>query len=407
MSESEEIEASAPSQDPRSRQLRVLFLAVFLDLVGFGMILPLLPFYAKEYGASAFQIGLLFASYSLAQLVSSPLWGRLSDRFGRRRILLIAILGACGSYLLFAAAHTLALLFIARTAAGAAAANYTIAQAYVADVTAPANRAKAMGWMGAAFGLGFIFGPALGGWLSHWGAVAVPLGAAALSLINFVFAAAWLPESLPPDARLQPSTRPLFALVALPQLRSHHQLLSLMGLFFLVIFSFAAMESTLALFSEERLGFGVAETSWLFVFIGVVMVVVQGGLVGRLVHRFGERTLIPVGIGIMALGLLLTTAVHSTAWLLMTTALLAIGYGIHNPALMSLTSQRASNDSQGGTLGLTRSFGTLGRVLGPLWGGWSFQHLGPAWPYWTAGGLMATTALAAVLLMSRLSVGRS
>ncbi|MDX1643378.1 MAG: MFS transporter [Thermoanaerobaculia bacterium] len=387
--------------------LGTLAFTVFLDLVGFGMILPLLPFYAERFGATAFEIGLLFAAYSLAQFALSPIWGRLSDRWGRRPLLLGSICGGFLAYLLFAAAWSLAALFVARLAAGAAAANYTIAQACVADTTQPHERAKAMGWLGAAFGMGFIFGPALGALSSRWGVVAVPLTAAALTALNFVLVWAKVPESLPRTRRAarEPaegrSTRRYFGAGMLRDVGENRSLRSLLALYGVVIFGFSAMEATLALLCEERLAFGVRETSWLFVFVGVVIATVQGGLIDRVVTRWGEGRVLLAGLLVMAAGLVLLAQVESVARLLLATGLLALGSGLFNPTSFSLLSRLAPSDAQGGVLGLARSCGALARVGGPIWGGWSFHHLGSIWPFLSAGSLLAVMAFVALRLLPR------
>jgi MFS transporter, DHA1 family, tetracycline resistance protein len=375
----------------------LLFLTVFLDVAGFGMILPLLPFYAQRYGADAFDVGALFACYSLAQGLCAPLLGRLSDRFGRRPVLLAALFANAAALLLFAGAQSFAMLFVARTASGIAAANFGIAQAYVADVTAPQERARGMGMIGAAMGMGFVLGPGIGGLLAMLGQQAVPLGAAALTLANFALVALWLPESLPPEAR-----RPLrgSAMVPLAGLaRCGRPALRLLILFFIVIFAFSTMEGTLALYCAARFGFGVGETSALMVSIGVVMAIVQGLLVGRLVTRFGERRLALAGIVLMTLGLL--TLPLAPLLFAGACALLAIGLGIHQPSLLGMLSRLASRGEQGEALGLSRSMQAFARTFGPLWGGWTFKTLGIGWPFWTAGSVMALAGLAAVLLLAR------
>ena len=393
-----------PATDkPPQAALNVLALTVLLDLMGFGMILPLLPFYAEDFGASAFQVGLLFASYSLAQFLFSPLWGRFSDRWGRRPILLASIAGGFFAYLLFAAASSLTLLFVARLVAGAAAANFSVAQAYAADVTNPTQRAAAMGRLGAAFGLGFIFGPALGGILGQWGAATVPLAAAVLCALNFALAFRLLPESLPSQDRRRYETGSWFRLEVLRRLESRKTLPLLLVLYAVVIFSFSAMESTLALFCEERLQFGSRETSWLFVLVGVIMVGVHGFMIRPLTRRFGEGRLLATGIGIMALGLLILPSVYSLLPLLPAAILLAAGSGLHHPSSSSLMSRLAPVDAQGGVLGLARSAGALARVIGPVWGGWSFHHLGVAWPFLSAGGVMIAATLLALWLLPRLN----
>ncbi|HEX2254310.1 MAG TPA: MFS transporter [Thermoanaerobaculia bacterium] len=386
----------------RRRAQTAIFVTVLLDLLGFGMILPILPFYAQEYGASELQIGWLFASFSLAQLVFAPLLGKLSDRTGRRPVLLASIAASVVAHALFAFAGSFEVLLVARFASGLAASNFGLAQAYLADVTPRAERSQAMGLVGAAFGLGFVLGPAFGGLLSLASTRAVPLGAAALAAANLVLAASWLPESLTAALRRRSREARWFDPRRLGQLARDTPLLGLMLLLFVFTLCLSLMEATLALFLQARLGFGDTETSWLFVFIGIVMVGVQGGLIGIVVRRFGERRVIPVGMAVMAAGLLLLGQAEGLVLLGGAAALLALGAGLHNPSLLGLLSQLAGEESQGGILGLSRSFGSLARVLGPLAGTWIFQRLGPPWPF-RAGGVLLLLALAgALVLMHRL-----
>jgi multidrug resistance protein len=385
------------------RAYLAVFLTVVLDLIGFGMILPLLPFYAQELEATPFLIGILFSSYSLAQLLFAPMLGRLSDRIGRRPVLLATIAGSAGAHLLFAFSGSFALLLLARTLAGVAAANYGIAQAYLADITPPEERSRAMGVVGAAFGLGFVIGPASGGLLSHFlGNQAVPLTAAALALLNLILAAMWLPESLSPEVRgrLRPSHWLGFSV--LRRLGTNAPLLLLMLLSFLVMFAFSMMEATLALYCQDRFGFNAAKTSWLFAFVGVVLVIVQGGLLGKLIRRFGERRLILAGITLMAAGLALLPSGPTPAWLLGALGLLAVGNGLHNPSTLGLLSRLTDEGSQGETIGLSRSFGALARTLGPAAGTAIFAGIGPAWPFWAAGALMLACLLLAYELLRRI-----
>jgi multidrug resistance protein len=390
---------------PRRRALLTVALTTLLDLIGFGMILPLLPFYAQTFHASPLQIGILFSSYSLAQLVFAPLLGRVSDRVGRRPMLLVSIAGNAAAYLLFAAAGSFAVLLLARTLSGIAASNYGIAQAYVADVTPPAGRSRAMGMIGAAFGLGFIIGPALGGLFAHFGERTVPLAAAAFSAANFVIALLWLHESLSPEVRGRARGQQWLSLDSLRDLGGNVPLLSLMLLFFLVMFCFSMMEATLALYCQSRFGFGTAKTSGLFVYVGVLLVIVQGGLLGRLVRRFGERRLILSGIAMMAVGLALLPSAPLLWVVFLSLALLAVGNGMHNPSTLGLLSQLAGEGSQGETIGLSRSFGALARALGPTAGTWIFGVAGVGWPFWAAGGLMLGALLLAWDILSRVQVG--
>jgi len=394
---------NAPQRAVGRRARLTIFLTILLDLIGFGMILPLLPFYAQTFKATPLQIGLLFSSYSFTQLLFAPLLGRLSDRIGRRPILLVSITGSVAAYLLFAAAPNFAVLLVARSLAGVAAANYAIAQAYMADVSPPAERAKAMGLVGAAFGLGFVLGPALGGILSHLGTRAVPLTAALLSGANLLVAFFGLPESLSPEVRDRAVRGSWLGWSDLATIWRDSPLRGLMLLFFLVMFCFSMMETTLALFCQQRFGFGVRQTSWLFVYVGVLVAIVQGGLLGRLVKRFGERSLILAGIVMMAAGLALLPL--SQLWLLLVSlGLLAVGQGGHNPSSLGLLSRLTDESSQGSTIGLSRSFGAVARILGPPAGTLLFDKAGAAWPFWMAGGLMVVALFIAFGVLRQVTV---
>ncbi|MFL6261489.1 MAG: MFS transporter [Thermoanaerobaculia bacterium] len=400
-----------PRAAPRKRALLTVFLTILLDLIGFGMILPFLTFYAQEFHATPLRIGLLFSSYSLTQLLCAPLLGRLSDRVGRRPVLLGSIAGSALSYVVFAFAPSYAVLLLARSLSGVAAANYAIAQAYMADVSTPEGRSKAMGLVGAAFGLGFVLGPALGFMLffsplAHLGPRLVPLVAAGLSTLNLLIAAAALPESLSPELRRSAAARggSWLGFSDLLAVWRDTPLRGLMVLFFLVMLCFSMMETTLALFCQARFGFGYRETSGLFVFVGIVLVIVQGGLLGRLVRRFGERRLILSGIVLMALGLILLPVGMKLWFLLVSLLLLAVGNGIHNPSTTGLLSRLAGEESQGSTIGLSRSFGALARILGPPAGTWIFGAAGPGWPFWSAGALMLVALAVAVDVLRRVTV---
>jgi DHA1 family tetracycline resistance protein-like MFS transporter len=404
-------EPEIPRTAPRKKALLTVFLTILLDLIGFGMILPFLTFYAQEFHATPLQIGLLFSSYSLTQLLCAPLLGRLSDRVGRRPVLLGSIAGSALSYVVFAFAPSYLVLLLARSLSGVAAANYAIAQAYMADVSTPEGRSKAMGLVGAAFGLGFVLGPALGFMLffsplAHLGPRLVPLVAAGLSTLNLLIAAVALPESLSPELRRSAAARggSWLGFSDLLAVWRDTPLRGLMVLFFLVMLCFSMMETTLALFCQARFGFGYRETSGLFVFVGIVLVIVQGGLLGRLVRRFGERRLILSGIVLMALGLILLP-IGTKLWLvLLALLLLAVGNGIHNPSTTGLLSRLAGEEAQGSTIGLSRSFGALARILGPPAGTWIFGAAGAGWPFWSAGALMLVALAVAVDVLRRVTV---
>jgi multidrug resistance protein len=384
--------------------LIIVFVTVFIDLLGFGIIIPLLPFYAETFGATAFTVGLLATSFSLMQFIFAPIWGRLSDRVGRRPIILLGLLGSCLSYLAFGMASTLTALFAARIFAGIAGANIPTAQAVVADLTTPENRAKGMGMVGAAFGLGFIFGPAIGGFLSRYGYSVPAFFASGVSLANF--AAAWflLPETLKPEHRAIERVGRIDALRS-ALARPHLPLLLVIG--FLVVAAFSAFESTFALFAERSHGFHASSIGYVFAFVGIVLVIVQGFLVGKVVKKIGEHHIVPASLAIVAIGLLMIPATQSVAALLVANGVMAVGMGFNNPSLMSLVSRYSAAEGQGGVMGLTQSLNSLARIVGPLWGGFAFDHLGIGMPYITSAAVMGIAAALSIhaLWRSQTSAG--
>lgn len=381
----------------RKSPLAILFVTVFLDLLGFGMVLPLLPYYAVDLGASAFLVGALLAAYSLAQMIFSPVWGGLSDRIGRRPVLIGSLFASAASQLAFGLAGSLAMLFAARAFAGMAAATIGVAQAYIADSTTPENRAKGMGIIGAAFGLGFVFGPALGGLLAPFGLSVPAFVAAGLALANGLLAIAVLPESLPADRRGEHVVRG-FSPARLARAAAIPGMLPLMAIYFLTIFAFATMEATFPLLTKDMLGFTAVQNGWVFAYIGVLIVILQGGLVGRLAKRFGEKNLVIAGAVLLAIGLAGLPFGTTLPVLLLVLVPLAAGNGLANPSLTALISLTAARDAQGQTLGVAQSLASLGRVLGPLWGGFAFQALGPKASYLVAGGIMALMAVGALAI---------
>ena len=376
----------------------IIFVTVFIDLLGFGIIIPLMPFYAETFGANALTIGLLNTSFSLMQFLFAPFWGRLSDRIGRRPVILIGLFGSAVSYLLFGLATSLTLLFAARIAAGIAGANIPTAQAYMADVTTPEHRAKGMGLVGAAFGLGFIFGPAIGGFLSQWGYQAPSFFASALSLANFIAAWFLLPESRP-SARADAARTSRVA--ALRQALRRPGLPQLLLIYFIVVAAFASFETTFALYSERRFAFSASTIGYVFAFVGIVLSIVQGFLVGKIVPRVGEGRIVPVAILTLAAGLALVPIARNVATLVAACGILALGMGFNSPSLMSMISRRAAADMQGGVLGLSQSLASLARVIGPAWGGWLYDRYGMVTPYVSAAGLMGVAFLLSIAVIAR------
>jgi MFS transporter, DHA1 family, tetracycline resistance protein len=376
--------------------LVIIFVTVFIDLLGFGIIIPLLPFYAQTFGASALVVGLLSTSFSLMQFLFAPVWGRLSDIVGRRPVILTGLLGSALSYLAFGLAASLPMLFAARILAGIAGANVSTAQAFIADSTTPENRARGMGLVGAAFGPGFIFGPALGGFLSHWGYSAPAFFAAALSLANFSAGLFLLPESLPPTKRGSDAKPGRIA--AFQRAVSRPKLALVFTVSFLVMMAFASFESMFALFAESRFAFGATTIGYLFAWVGVVLALVQGLVVGRVVKRVGEHRVLPAAILVMVFALAGVAVAPNVPMLMAAIGLLAMGIGLNSPSMLSVVSLLADPADQGSTLGVSQSVASLARIVGPLWGGFVFDHFGHSVPFYTASALMLVACGLSVLV---------
>jgi DHA1 family tetracycline resistance protein-like MFS transporter len=385
----------------RKATLGIVFLIVFIDLVGFGIVIPFLPLYAEDYGPSPVVFGLLMASFSVMQFVAAPILGRLSDRFGRRPVLLVSLIGSVVGYLLFAFAGSMAMLFASRIIDGISGGNISTAQAVIADITDERDRTKGMGIIGAAFGLGFICGPGIGGLLADVALWLPGVAAAVTSFAAFVLVLVLLPETLNPEARREASRHRL-GMQSLAGAVTHPLVgLSLMMIFF-IIFAFANFETTFAQFGRLVFGFSTSQIGWLFVYAGVLGAVIQGGLAGRLAKRFGEARLVAVGgfLSFLALGFL--PYVRQTGPLLATLATLALGYGMAQPSLSALTSKLVSPDEVGGVMGVYQSMSSLGRILGPFWGEVVYGTLGFEWPYRTGSLFMLAASVVGVVMLLRM-----
>lgn len=384
---------------PRKATLGAIFLTIFLDLVGFGIMLPLLALYAKEFGASGFQVGLLSATYSVFQLICAPLWGRISDRVGRRPVLLGTIAANCVAMTVFGLARTLPLLFLARALAGIGGANLSTARAYIADVTSDGDRAKGMGLVGAAFGLGFIFGPFMGGILAHYGGVSAPgLAAAGLAAVNWVLAYFRLPESRRPEDRTKTHDAGWLDLDAMKKALARRDIQLLILLFLVLNLGFTGLEQAFVLHVSERFHYAARGTGYLFMFVGLIGAVIQGGFIGRLNRRFGERTLMLTGITALAAGMALIPLAWHLPELLGTLVFVSAGNALNNPALASLISRRATGDVQGGTLGVQDAAGSLARILGPSLAGLAYDNVSHVAPFF--GG--AAVVLTGLVLVARI-----
>jgi DHA1 family tetracycline resistance protein-like MFS transporter len=385
----------------RHKPLLTAFLIVFIDLMGFGIVIPLLPLYGERYHPTPMAFGLLMAVYSLMQFLFAPVLGRFSDHFGRRPILLISLAGTVVGYIIFALQGSLAVLMLARIIDGITGANVATAQAVIADVTKPEERAKGMGLIGAAFGLGFILGPAIGGLALHFGTRAPGFFAAALSASAFLVAAIGLPETFPAEKRklANGKSHSWFSLHRLISALRHPQIGILLVIFFLTTFAFSNFEATFALFLSDRLSLDMKHVTYIFVFVGILAAIVQGGLIGRLVKRFGERKLILVGGLLLVPGYLSLLVAHSVPQLMLYLIPLALGVGLTGPSLSSLVSRLSTAEEQGGILGVSQSTASLARISGPFWGVFAYERFGLPAPYVTAGlAALAVLGLAYVVL---------
>ena len=370
-----------------SKQLGVVFAVVFIDLLGFGIVLPLLPTYATVFHVSPAAIGFLVTSFSLLQLVAVPLWGGVSDRFGRRPVLIVGLVGSTASYVLFAVAHSYWTLLVSRIVAGAMGATIGVAQAYIADVTPPERRAHAMGVLGAAFAMGFILGPALGGVLSAHSYSSAGVVAAALCAANAVGALLWLPET-PRHGAGRSERGPLGALTA-PLAAS-----------FLLTASFAVIHVTLPLFGRDVWHDSTRQMGMLFAYMGIVSAIVQGGVVGRLAPRVGERRLAAAGALLLAVGLALVPEATARLPFYLALGVLSAGSALATPSVYAAVSRGASAAQQGAALGITQTASTLGRIVGPTLAGFLIGASGLRAPFW-AGAVLGLLGMAAALALAR------
>ena len=383
----------------RRAGLTVLAATVLVDMIGFGIVLPLLPFYAEELGASPLKVTLIIASFSAMQLLAAPIWGRVSDRRGRRPLILAGLFASAVSYLIFALADSLAILLLSRIAAGAAGGTISVAQAYVADSTEGDERAHGLGLIGAASGLGIMLGPAIGGFFSQFGLGVPGYVAAALCLANGLAAIVFLPESRhfrDRVSRKMPARAQASTVGGWFRSLTRFPLWLLFTVYFLCISAFAAMTSVLALYLERALDMGAPAMGLVFTAAGAVTVVVRGAAVGRLVRRIGEAHTVRAGTVILALSIATIPLIPNRWGLVVLVPLWALATGILFPSLASLTSQAADAYSQGSILGGSQLFGGLGRVLGPVWAGLLFQEVSIGAPFAAAGLLVGLAVILSV-----------
>ena len=383
-------------------KLLLLFLTLFFVMLGFGIIIPNLAYYAKEIGATPTEIAILMSVYSGMQLLFAPIWGRLSDKHGRKPAILLGLLGNAAALMGFGLATDYVWLFVARSAAGiASAAVLPSVMAYVADVTTSEERGRGMGLMGAAMGLGFILGPAIGGVM---GSHDMPFFVAGgLSLLTFIFALVLLPESLqksPTDEVLKDrhewiSPREIFRQTTLKS-----PLTPLFLVAFFSTFSFSGLEMTFPLFIEDKWNYGEREMGWMFMVMGAIVVPLQGGLLGRLINKFGERRIVLTGLLFNALGMLLLLTAYSFASLTLYLTIAGIGNQLIRPTNTSWISKQ-TRIGQGAAIGIMDAFLSLGRILGPLLGGWLYAK--EAYPYAVLAGILVVAILCLYIPLRRIT----
>lgn len=376
-----------------------IWTAVAVDLVGFGIVLPILPIYAKRFHTSSFEAALLVAAFSAASFVFSPFWGRVSDRFGRRPVLLVSLAGTAVGSLLTGAASGFAMLMAGRIIDGASGASVSVAQAAAADLARPQERARLFGLLGAAFGIGFVAGPALGAIAALSGPRLPFYLAAGIAALNTVVAAKRLPEThprgsgdgadLPASATREPVLGGRFADVA-----------PLLGVAFAAIVAFSAFEATFALFGQRRLGFGIAGAAGVFTAVGAAIVAVQVGVVAPAVRRAGERPTLLIGLLANAGGLALLATSRSWALAVPALVLLTVGQGLVQTTMATVLVGRASPGGRGRALGAQQSAGGLARVVGPAAGGALLGAHASGWPYAAGAVLTVLAAVAAVIALS-------
>ena len=364
--------------------LSLIFLTVFVDLLGFGILIPILPTFAKkELLVDETAIGIAIAIYSLTQFFFNPIFGKLSDKYGRKKIIVICLFLNAIGYVLFAYTHSYFMLLFSRVIAGIGGSSIGVAQAYIADVTTPENRSKGMGMIGAAFGLGFVFGPMIGGMLSKYGYFVTGMGSAFFSIFAFVLTIIFLPEPKRDKSKSLVRSRKLFDTSSIKIIFKKSDLSLLMGIFFILTFSVANIYGTFALLGFKIYHFTDMQNGYMYGILGLSSAIVQGGLLAQISKYFSKSKLISIGAFCMMIGLGLIPYGGSFLGLAIIGIILSLGTGTLQPTLLSLISEVTSEAEQGITLGFNQSLSAFARVLGPLWGGFTFEFLGYPFPFLT------------------------
>src|SRR5258707_1924204 len=379
--------------------LATILLVVFVDLIGFGMIIPILPLYAKSFQAEEWQIGLLLGCYSFMQFLASPVLGYISDRIGRKPVLLVSLVGSAIGYAVMANAHSLTMLFIARIIAGICGASVGTAAAYIADITPPENRSRRMGLIGAAFGVGFILGPAIGGILSHFSTAGPFWFGAGLAFLNAIAVLLFLPE---PEKHVKRSEAAVPVGPDATDRTGSDGIPILAVTYFVAIAGFAIVTMIYPQVLDRRFNLSPTQISLVFVFLGLVGAFIQGGAIGRLAKRFGDYKLAAIGLLVMAISMLLMPLAQNMGLFLLFTFGLAVGNSLAQPTLMAMASRLATATAQGRVIGTVQSAGSLGRVVGPAAGGFMLgrDRSGPALAYGNTPFLIGGIIMGIAFLLS-------
>lgn len=375
------------------RALWIIFVTIFLDLLGIGILVPVIPFLVRRYDSDALTVGLMTLCFAAAQFVAAPILGELSDRHGRRPVLLISLFGSAIGYFIFGWAGSLAVMFLARILDGFTGGNISAAQAYIADISEPKDRAKNFGFMGAAFGLGFVVGPALGGALAKISLAAPAYGAGVLTLVTMAFGYFMLPESLKPEHRrtgpfrwqvLNPFSQGLLAM-------KRAELWPLMAAFFVLNFAFSGMQSNFAVYTADKLHMGPEANALIFTYIGFIAAIMQAVVVRRLTVHYSDRGMALSGLFVMTFGFMTTAFAANLFVLYLGCTLTAVGSGLTNPTLTSLFSKMVGPREQGWVMGAAQSTASLARIVGPLWAGLVYDYIDFGAPYWTGAIWLVVT----------------
>lgn len=382
----------------KDRRMWIIFLIIFINMLGFGIILPLLPYYVESFGAGPITIGFLAAAYSLFQLLSAPILGELSDKFGRRPILLFSIGGTALSFGLLGFANSIPLLFLSRIIDGASGGNVSTAQAYVADITSKENRTQGMSMMMAAFSLGFILGPAMGGLLSVYGYNVPAFVAGIIALIATILTFFFLPESMKINEASKAAVKKrkkFFSLKDFSNALNHPEVGLFLSISFMMMFAFSLMQGTFALFSEHTLHLTAKDNGYIFAYLGLIGIIMQMFLLKRILKWIPERKAIIISIICMALALGLIAFSNSMPLLFLAVTLLAFGNSISGPVLTGLVSKKTLDSEQGNIMGVNQSIGSIARLFGPIVGTFTYSQISLRAPY-----LLATAILGITLLFS-------